>query len=607
MKPTPPTQHPPTQPPAATDPVIGRPARAWVGRRPESPPAGTDDSFDALTDLFMGEVASGRNIVGTPDTRGVGAPSSSTAAIGPARPVLRLAGGDEERSLQPAPVAEPAAAGGHRQYRDLGEPVVECLSLSNLPVLASAWASQYVREIAAAAGRPVAVLRVQAGFASLDVIGEWAGESGTPRIDPVDDLAAALRLAAELTDRWIIRCAGPEQRDLATREMIRVLTVLTGADEAAAAAAMQAVDIVRPGLPEAGGPMFRLAVMGVVDEKSTAAGHALALAAESRLGRRVQRVVCSSKILSARAPMSIFSGAVDQELPAIVGLLESVLGIRSVASPIAAPTPEPAHADVLADTPESPRPIAASVSELTADITGPSTPAIDLAWERAWPSVAAAPASPIARDALDDIPLPEPDIAQPTVVHVVEPVKSLRQPSASSPASLMPWLGEEAPAGESITEHLDTGRPVDVSSAEAVGTPVAAHLPVTVSRASQQAAPPADLWTYVPGLAGTQIRCPYALAIEFGVDDSGSLHLLAHAASAAKQDSALADLLVAASWAAAHAALLGARQGTPRPVMHVFTDQPKRSRRLLDTDVRVHVLAPVSVGAHTGWYCAELN
>ena len=43
-------------------------------------------------------------------------------------------------------------------------PVLECLVLGNLPVLASAWAGQYVREIAAAAGKPVAYLRVQAEF-----------------------------------------------------------------------------------------------------------------------------------------------------------------------------------------------------------------------------------------------------------------------------------------------------------------------------------------------------------------------------------------------------------------------------------------------------------
>ncbi|MBY0261342.1 MAG: hypothetical protein K2Q20_03315, partial [Phycisphaerales bacterium] len=252
MNPTPPTHRPPTQPPSATDPVIGRPARAWVGRRPEVSSPGADDAFDALTDLFMGEASSTKTAAAaaggaTPRDPGHTVPAALIAAP---RPVLRLTGGgdDEPAAIAPVPAAPPPSQ-ARRVERELGEPVVECLSLSNLPVLASAWASQYVREISAAAGRPVAVLRVQAGFASVEVIGEWADETGPLGVEPVDDLGLALRIAAGITDRWIIRCSGPEQRDLAGRGLIRVLTVLTGADEAAAAAALQAVDTVRPGLP----------------------------------------------------------------------------------------------------------------------------------------------------------------------------------------------------------------------------------------------------------------------------------------------------------------------------------------------------------------------
>lgn len=611
MNPTPPTHRPPTQPPSATDPVIGRPARAWVGRRSEVSSPVADDAFDALTDLFMGEASSTKGPasaagIATPGDPGHTVPASSIAAP---RPVLRLAGGgdDEPAAIAPMPAAPPPSQ-VPRVERELGEPVVECLSLSNLPVLASAWASQYVREISAAAGRPVAVLRVQAGFGSVEVIGEWAGEAGPLGVEPVDDLGMALRIAAGITDRWIIRCSGAEQRDLAGRGLIRVLTVLTGADEAAAAAAMQAVDTLRPGLPEDGGPLLRLAVMGVVDEGSISAGRSLAQAAESHLGRPVQQVVCSSKIRSARAPASLFSGAVAQELPAIVELLEGVLGIRSVVTQAA---PEPAVLDEASavtlvlpsrqvSTPRTEvEPVVAAVTD------EPLARMTDSDWEPELPSIASAP---LSNEELDDVPLPEAPVVTAFVsTSEAKPATEDRVSTVAVGPSLMPWLGEHT------TSSATDAAPGPTSSVEAP-TPQAPWMPGPIPHAVAPAdSTPtpgperADLWKFVPGLSGTTIRCPYAEGVEFGVDDSGSLHLLARAATAASQDSALADLLVAASWASAHAAFLGARARPQRPVMHVFTDQPKRSRRLLDTDVRVHVLAPVSIGSQTAWYCAELN
>ena len=43
------------------------------------------------------------------------------------------------------------------------------------------------------------------------------------------------------------------------------------------------------------------------------------------------------------------------------------------------------------------------------------------------------------------------------------------------------------------------------------------------------------------------------------------------------------------------------------PTMHVFTDRPNDVRRLLDTEVRVHLLSSVEVDGRTAWCCTDLN
>jgi hypothetical protein len=40
---------------------------------------------------------------------------------------------------------------------------------------------------------------------------------------------------------------------------------------------------------------------------------------------------------------------------------------------------------------------------------------------------------------------------------------------------------------------------------------------------------------------------------------------------------------------------------------HLFTDQPAGFADLHGTDVRLHVLAPVTVNGIVGWYAAPLN
>jgi hypothetical protein len=46
---------------------------------------------------------------------------------------------------------------------------------------------------------------------------------------------------------------------------------------------------------------------------------------------------------------------------------------------------------------------------------------------------------------------------------------------------------------------------------------------------------------------------------------------------------------------------------TDNVVLHLFVDEPKAVRRLLDSGVRIHLLASVQVGGTVAWVCRDLN
>jgi hypothetical protein len=128
---------------------------------------------------------------------------------------------------------------------------------------------------------------------------------------------------------------------------------------------------------------------------------------------------------------------------------------------------------------------------------------------------------------------------------------------------------------------------------------------------------PSALALLLPGLRPVSIRCPYAEGIEFAVDRAGTVHLLSRIEDGAAEERALSELLVAGAWADAHASMLASSLGQSAALaasglgaqaeLHLFTDRPKASRRLLETSVNVHLLARVEIAGQSGWYCTDLN
>jgi hypothetical protein len=162
-----------------------------------------------------------------------------------------------------------------------------------------------------------------------------------------------------------------------------------------------------------------------------------------------------------------------------------------------------------------------------------------------------------------------------------------------------------APAADPVdASPRTTQRGVDVSEAP---VPAPGLDPAALDTAAPAPAG-ARLTDRVPGLRRLPVACPYDDTIELAVDGDRRLHLLASYSPVACR-----AMAVVGAWAHDHSALLdalvpgGAFDATLDPTRHLFVERPAEARRLLDTDYRVHLLAPVVIEGKAGWYCAALN
>lgn len=113
-----------------------------------------------------------------------------------------------------------------------------------------------------------------------------------------------------------------------------------------------------------------------------------------------------------------------------------------------------------------------------------------------------------------------------------------------------------------------------------------------------------DLAGLLGGLSALEVRCPYAPEVQLAADASGGLHLLTR-----HEPRGTEALATAEAWARAHAGLLAAAgvSGAAAPVRHLLVGDARDARRLLETDLRVHLLAPVEAAGGTVWFCRPLN
>ena len=128
---------------------------------------------------------------------------------------------------------------------------------------------------------------------------------------------------------------------------------------------------------------------------------------------------------------------------------------------------------------------------------------------------------------------------------------------------------------------------------------------------------PTSLVAMINDIDAIGITCPIAGGVEFGIAPDGRLHLVAHvdgelnSGHPSNQSRAIEDLMVAAAWATSHAGLLLSAHTSIRldetdhaPILHVVTTKPREARRLLDTNIRVHLVLPPQ---DETWISMELN
>ncbi|MBL8991576.1 MAG: hypothetical protein JNJ48_08360, partial [Phycisphaerae bacterium] len=118
----------------------------------------------------------------------------------------------------------------------------------------------------------------------------------------------------------------------------------------------------------------------------------------------------------------------------------------------------------------------------------------------------------------------------------------------------------------------------------------------------------APLSAFIDGLTPLPLRCPRAGRVEFARGPDGRLHLLTRLSD----DLAAVESLVAArAWAQANGAVLalaapGLDVGEP-PELHLFVSDAPSCRRLAETELRVHAIAPAAAVVRSGWAVIPLN
>lgn len=476
-----------------------------------------DSTFDTLTDLFLGDLLPGPSRI---DGNNLPIDEESERAISAGVPV-RVAS---------------------------KSPGIELLVLGHLPALASVWGTQHLREISRETPGPVASVRWQGGFVSIEYFGVAPASSQVVSGAGAAGVESALECVGRTAAHVVLRAEESAELRLAECAAIDTVTILTGADEAATIGAYRTIKSLAARLPEDRSRTLRVrvVVVGADTEQSREVGARLAGTAKSCLGREVEWETTPARLGAGRPSVLAFNGRSELTPESMVAM------IRSAASTVQTSTP-------------------------TDDDFGS-----------------------VGR------------VSRVQAVGLVEPFRVTPEPK---PAAI-------AQAGTAPIAAAPTPAMVSVA-APVARTDTREQITTTVRTTEGMIEPTVrlSLSGHVAGLSSVPIACPYAEGVEFALDESGRLHVLGRLDTSRADEAALRDLMVASEWVQAHAPLLklagpslrrGAETGgdldlSNGPVMHLFSSEPKKVRRLLETDVRVHLLSPVCVGGKSGWFCTPLN
>lgn len=454
-------------------------------------------------------------------------------------------------AVQTAEAPQSARPQQHLQH----QPTTEVLLTGNLPVRGGLWLTPYADALARELGA-TALLRLDGEEPSLQVLRGHLDHSAAAAPSDLESLEQAIASLGPTIDHWIIRPpsgGGPAEAIQAGAQRI---TLLTSADEAAIVAAYQCIkDLAQAAEQcERPAPAVGLAIVGADLQCAREIVDRLARTTKSFLGVEIELVLCLPRMDA---------------------------GVKS-----------------------------------NRYVAFPSQPPCTLSDVMTWINAAAASASQSAstRQSSSVIGQLYTDRTDDQVLDAAE-VLRLSDGESASPRRAQKWMraggalpGPPAPAPAPGAEAAP--QPVKLAPKPAGKTAIDIE-PKQPARASEpdHQGQPVPLATHVHSLVALPIRSPGHERIELAVDRSGRLHLLGRDAAA----TALREMTIVEAWAKAHRELIAMAcpqhpiDPSSKAVCHLFTDQPAALADLHGTGLRLHVLAPVVVNGHTGWYAAPLN
>lgn len=238
--------------------------------------------YDALADLFLSHDHA-RAMLGGP--RQASVPVSMPAPMPASMPSSMLRASEGGPALRfPREDVTPVA----NARIDVAPPeaaasplMVEGLILGHLPVLGAAWVGQYAKHVAASTHEPVALLRMQEGQVSLDLVSPVGTAArahsrvGAASMDPgTITLEAAIAQARREASRWLIRVDEVHETELLGLADVAQVTLLTGADDAAVVSSYRTLKQLSRHLTtrdEEDGMTLGLAILGADDARASAA------------------------------------------------------------------------------------------------------------------------------------------------------------------------------------------------------------------------------------------------------------------------------------------------------------------------------------------------
>jgi len=242
----------------------------------DEPSLGISD-YDALADLFLGDEH--EEPIQTPPVQTVAAPPTIA-------------------SIQPNEEPEPTAT-------------IEAVLVGHLPVRAQFWVTQHARSVADQSGQTVAVLRMNSGDVSLDLLAPADTRRAFSTID-ARSLDEALTLAGRAAKHWIVVVDELAEPELIASDDLDRITLLTSADRPAVLNAYQLLKRTLAAIDATQSPNLGVVLMGSSREHASRTAAQITHACTTFLSSPIEVTVGSERIDATRA-VPIYRGRPNTE------------------------------------------------------------------------------------------------------------------------------------------------------------------------------------------------------------------------------------------------------------------------------------------------------